>query len=53
MLFLLIFFVGFLTGDITWALKVVGAYVLALLFVEVLFRIMCFGFFGMLFAIFL
>ena len=53
MLLFVIFFVGLLTGDMTWAFKVAGAYVLALVLVEMFFWVMCFGFIGALFAIFL
>ena len=53
MLLFLIFIVGLLTGDMAWAFKIAGVYVLALLLVEALFWMMCFGFLGALFAIFL
>jgi len=53
MLFFLIFLVGLLAGDLTWALKIAGAYLLALIFVEMLFWLMCLGLFGVVLAVFL
>ena len=40
MLLFLIFLVGLLTGDIGWAFKVGGIYILALLFIEMFFWLM-------------
>ena len=53
MLLFLIFIVGLFTGDMTWAFKVAGAYVLALLLIEALFWMMCFGLIGVIVAAFL
>ena len=48
MLLFLIFLIGLFTGDFTWALKVAGVYILALLIVEVLFWVMIFMLFAVL-----
>jgi hypothetical protein len=53
MLLFLIFLIGLFTGDFTWAFKVAGAYILALLIVEVLFWMWVFGILGMLFLVLL
>jgi hypothetical protein len=53
MLLFLIFLIGLITGDFTWTLRVAGAYIIALLIVEVLFWMWIFGIFGMLFVILL
>lgn len=53
MLLFLIFLIGLFTGDFAWAFKVAGAYILALLIVELFFWMMVFGIFGMLYAVFL
>ena len=53
MLLFLIFLVGLFTGDMSWAFKIAGVYILALIFVEMFFWMMCFGLAGALFAILL
>ena len=53
MLFFLIFLVGLLAGDLTWAFKIAGVYLLALVFIEILFWLMCLGFFGIILTVFL
>ena len=53
MLLFIIFLVGLLAGDLTWAFKVAGIYLLALIFVEALFWCMWLGLFGVILAILL